>query len=336
MTGFEPATPSLGSLCSSQLSYTRIPHYYITVYLDIISQVERRKTGDLITEKLNPRTKDIDKLSVKDAVRLVLTEDASVIEAVSSQKENIAAASELVIQSIRSGGRVFFVGAGTSGRLGVLESAECPPTFGTDPSQFQAVMAGGRDAVWESVEGAEDSYTDSAEELGRRRLREEDTVIAIAASSSTPYALGALDFGRRVGSGTVFITCNPAEKNLSDVLISLPVGPEVIAGSTRLKSATATKMVLNTITTISMVMTGKTLGNLMVDVQPRSGKLRDRAVRIVCHVCGTDEDMAINLLENSKWNVKAAIVMHNRSVGLDEALRLLEHAEGILYKVLDT
>ena len=245
-----------------------------------------RRTGHLLTEKVNPRTVSIDELSCSEIIDLISEEDQGAFNAVSREKESISQAAEMVFRSLERGGRVFFVGAGTSGRLGVMEAAECPPTFGTDPETVQAVMAGGRDAVWNSVEGAEDSATASVEALRGKKLSGDDVVLGIAASSGTPFVIAALDYAKTVGCASILLCCSEPENAPADLVITLLVGPEVIVGSTRLKAATATKMALNMITTTAMVLLGKTYGNLMVDLKPTSSKLVDRARRIIMDVCG--------------------------------------------------
>ncbi len=293
-----------------------------------------RKTGHLLTEKVNSSTLDIDTCSPSEIVETMIAEDRIITEAVLSQKENISRAVEMIKDSLKNKGRLFFVGAGTSGRLGVLEAAECPPTFGTDPEMIQGIIAGGSEAMIRSVEGAEDTDEDAAEKLKEADLNERDVVVGIAASLSTPFVIGALKYAGKIGSRTVLITCNPVSEPVSDVAIVLLVGPEVIVGSTRLKSATATKMVLNMLTTTSMVLLGKTYGNLMVDVQPSSSKLKDRAVRIVMEICRVERSEAIKLLENSGWSVKSAVLMYKRNVSFEESLRILKNSRGFLKKAL--
>lgn len=334
--GIRTRDPELGKLVlwPAELHPQNIP-YYITVNLFIISQMsERRTIKHLITEKINRNTVNIDKLSVREAIDLICEEDKAVFEAVSAEKGNIAAATDLVIERLKHGGRIFFAGAGTSGRLGVLEAAECPPTFGTSPELFQAVIAGGKEAVWSSAEGAEDLEDGARSELAARGLNSRDGVIGIAASSTTPFVKGALEFGVSNNCRTVLISCNPVEKSIADINIALPVGPEVIVGSTRMKSGTATKMVLNMITTTAMVQMGKTYGNLMVDLKPQSEKLRSRAVSIVTHICGLDENEAYELLEKAEWSVKAAVLMEKRDLGFEEAKDVLERCDGFLYLAL--
>ena len=293
-----------------------------------------RETGGLLTEKINPNTVDIDTKSTANIVETIISEDAVINGAISAEKNSISAAVELITESLSAGGRLFFVGAGTSGRLGVIESAECPPTFGTDPEMVQAIIAGGNEATTSSIEGAEDSREDSVNELKRRSVSSRDIVVGIAASSSTPFVESAIEYAKEINTKTVLVTCNPGSFKVPDITISLLVGPEVIVGSTRLKAGTATKMVLNILTTASMIRMGKTYGNLMVDVQPKSSKLRDRAVRIVTELCGIESDEAIELLTSSGWNVKASVVMNKKNMGLKEALGLLEQEKGFLKDAL--
>jgi len=295
---------------------------------------ESRKTGHLLTEKINPRTLHLDKCSPLEVVELILQEDRAIVEAVHKQKDSIAKAIELVVGKLKLGGRLFFIGAGTSGRLGVIEAAECPPTFGTDPSLIQAFIAGGRDAIWQSIEGAEDSRTEAEGFLTEAGLSKDDIVIGIAASASTPFVEGGLQYAKNLGSGSVLVTCNPANSSIAEVTIELLVGPEVVVGSTRMKAGTVTKMVLNMITTASMVQLGKTYGNLMVDVQPKSAKLRDRAKRIVMHIAEVSEEKAEELLEQSAWDVKASIVMEKKGLGLKDSKELLEKSNGFLREAL--
>lgn len=293
-----------------------------------------RSTGHLLTERTNPRTVGIDELSRPAIVDLVNAEDRAAFDAVCGAKESISAAVDVVFRSLKEGGRVFFVGAGTSGRLGVLEAAECPPTFGTDPEMVQAVMAGGRDAVWSSVEGAEDSATASVEALREKNLSSRDALVGIAASSGTPFVVSAIDYARTVGCPTVLVACNETDASAADAVVVLLCGPEVIVGSTRLKAATATKMALNMITTASMVLLGKTYGNLMVDLQPRSEKLVDRSERIIMDICGVARGEARELFSRAEGNVKAAVVMKIRNLPLGESLKLLEENGGFLKKAL--
>jgi len=293
-----------------------------------------RETGDLLTEKINPNTIDIDTKSTNQIVDTIISEDNVINRAISLQKINISNAVDLICDSLGSGGRLFFLGAGTSGRLAVVEAAECPPTFGTDPELIQAVIAGGNKAITSSIEGAEDSSEDSVIELMKLSLTSSDILVGIAASSSTPFVQSAIEYSKNIGAKTILITCNPKTDSIPDITISLLVGPEVIVGSTRLKAGTATKMVLNILTTASMIRLGKTYGNLMVDVQPKSSKLRDRAIRIVVELCKVDSKKSLEVLESTNWNVKASVLMIKKNIGFDEALILLEKSNGFLKKAL--
>lgn len=295
-----------------------------------------RRTGHLLTEKVNPRTVDIDELSCSEIINLISGEDLEAFNAVSREKDSISRAADMVFRSLERGGKIFLVGAGTSGRLGVMEAAECPPTFGTDPKTVQAVMAGGRDAVWESVEGAEDSPTASVETLRGKELSGDDVILGIAASSGTPFVVSALEYAQAVGCATVLICCSEPEDASADLVIPLLVGPEVIVGSTRLKAATATKMVLNMITTTAMVLLGKTYGNLMVDLKPTSSKLVDRAGRIIMDICGVGEEEAASLFREADGNLKVAVVMKLGGLSREESAKLLRENGGLLKKTLAT
>ena len=283
----------------------------------------------LPTEAINPVSLAVDKAPVLDIIDMIVGEDRKVVAAVHKEKERIAHGVEIVTQSLRKGGRVIFVGAGTSGRLGVVEASEMPPTFGTDPALVQAIMAGGQNAVFRAKEGVEDNYEEGARSISRLRLTKKDVVIGVSASGMTPFVRGALTRARKVGAKIIFVTCWPGSElqNFVDLQIAPAVGPEIIAGSTRLKAGTATKLVLNMLTTISMIKVGKTYGNLMVDVVTGSEKLKDRARRILVIVTGLEYDDADALLRRSKWNVKAAIVMQKADLTLPQALRRLKKAQ---------
>src|SRR5580765_5349926 len=271
----------------------------------------RSKWQSLPTEQINPATLNIDKLSSADIVEGMLNEDRKMILAVQREKERIAVGVEIITQALRKNGRIVFVGAGTSGRLGVLESAEMPPTFGTDAEAVQAIMAGGKSAILRAKEGAEDNYEEGARQVSRLQPTRRDVVIGVSASGMTSFVRGALTCARQASARIIFVTCDPATElqTFVDLTIAPAVGPEVIAGSTRLKAGTATKLVLNMLTTAAMILTGKTYGILMVDVQINSAKLHDRARRIVNIVTGLAPDEADRLLEKADWNVKVAIVM---------------------------
>ena len=283
----------------------------------------------LPTEAINPATLGIDKLSPADVIELMVNEDRKVVSAVAREKERIALGVEIISQALRKGGRIVFVGAGTSGRLGVLESAEMPPTFGTDPRMVQAIIAGGRPSILRAREGSEDDYEQGGRSVARLRPTARDVVIGVSASGMTAFVRGALARARKMGAKIVFITCYPGTElqTFVDLTIAPAVGPEVIAGSTRLKAGTATKMVLNMLTTASMVRIGKTYGNLMVDVQTGSEKLKDRARRIVAMVTGMSYEDADRHLRRAKWNVKVAIVMAKTGLPAGKAMSRLRRAD---------
>src|SRR5215210_7131947 len=285
----------------------------------------RSKYQQLPTEAINPATLGIDKASAADIIELMINDDRKVVAAVQREKPRIATGVEIIVEAVRKGGRVIFVGAGTSGRLGIVESAEMPTTFGTNPDMIQAVMAGGKNAFLHTKEGAEDSYEEGARAITRLKPTKKDVVVGVSASGMTPYVRGALTRARKAEAKIIFVTCDPRTElqTFVDLTIAPAVGPEVIAGSTRLKAGTATKMVLNMLTTAAMIRIGKTYGNLMVDVQMGSEKLKDRARRIIAIVTGLDYDAADELLRRAHWNVKAAIVMQKGSLTHTQALSRL-------------
>jgi N-acetylmuramic acid 6-phosphate etherase len=288
----------------------------------------RSKYQKLPTEAINPATLGIDKASSADIVELMMNEDRKVLAAVQREKPRIAIGADIIVDALRKGGRVIFVGAGTSGRLGVVESAEMPTTFGTNPDSIQAVMAGGKTAFLHTKEGAEDSYEDGRRALQRLKPSKKDVVIGVSASGMTPYVRGGLTQARKASSKIIFVTCDPRTdlQTFVDLTIAPAVGPEVIAGSTRLKAGTATKLVLNMLTTAAMVRIGKTYGNLMVDLHTTSEKARERARLIISMVTGLDDQQADKLLEKAKWNVKAAIVMQKTKLGYTQAIARLKKA----------
>jgi len=288
----------------------------------------KRDFSRLQTEQRHPRTSRIDALTVEDIIDLINREDASIAEAVGAEKPKIARAVNLLVDRVKKGGRLFFVGAGTSGRLGVLESAEMPPTFGTSADLVLAIMAGGKSALLKAKEGVEDNYEEGARSVNRLQPTRKDVVVGVSASGMTQFVRGALTRARRAGTKIIFVTCDPRTElqTFVDLIIAPAVGPEVIAGSTRLKAGTATKMVLNMLTTATMIRIGKTYGNLMVDVQMGSEKLRDRARRIIIMVTGLEYDAADALLRGAHWNVKAAIVMQKTGLTYPKAVARLRKA----------
>lgn len=298
--------------------------------------VFRSKWQSLPTEAINPASLGLDKLGAAEIVELMNSEDRKVVAAVHREQERIALGAELIAGAIRRSGRIIFVGAGTSGRLGVLESAEMPPTFGLEQTVVHAVMAGGRPATFKAREGVEDNYEEGARAISRLRPGKKDVVVGVSASGMTSFVRGALTRARKSGAKILFVTCDPKSElqTFVDLTIALAVGPEIIAGSTRLKAGTATKMVLNMLTTTAMVRVGKTYGNLMVDVRTGSEKLKDRARRIVTTVTGMEYDEADKLLRRARWNVKAAIVMHKADVSYLKALARLRKAEGLLREAI--
>ena len=290
-----------------------------------------------LTEQRNPRTRDIDDLSALEIVDVINREDRGVAEAVGREREAVARALEMVEEAFRGGGRLIYVGAGTSGRLGVLDAAEMPPTFGTDPEMVQGVIAGGYGALVRAREGAEDRPEDGAAAMDEKAVGSADFVLGIATSGTTPFVHGALARARERGAATGFFLCTPPSEELRashDVVIAPLVGPEVVTGSTRMKAGTATKLVLNTITTGAMIRLGKVYGNLMIDLQVTCQKLQDRGERILMETVGVDRARARSLLEAAEGSVKTALVMEGRDVPPGEARRLLVEAGGRVGKVV--
>lgn len=294
--------------------------------------------GHLMTETINDRTRNIDRMSVAECVDLINSEDAKVAPAVAACRAEIVAAIELVVAAFRQGGRLLYVGAGTSGRLGVVDASECPPTFLSDPEMVQGIISGGNQAMFRSVEGAEDDPEGAVELLKERQVGSRDVVFGIATGGTTPFVHGAIRYARQAGAKTVFFACVPKEQcgDDADVSIRVLVGPEVITGSTRLKAGTATKMVLNMVTTISMVRIGKVYENLMVDVNAYANrKLVDRGARIISAITGLSREKSLELLHAAKGRVKVAIVMHLRQVDVETAQRLLADHDGNVRVVMD-
>ena len=289
-----------------------------------------------LTEKRNLKSVNIDELSTLQMVDLINSEDMLVPSAVAKERQRIAAAIDLIVEGFRRGGRLFYVGAGTSGRLGVLDASECPPTFGVHPLLVQGIIAGGGRALVRAIEGAEDCADDGAEAIDKRGVKASDVVVGLAACGMTPYVHGALKRARRIGAGTVFVTCAPeAKKHIpAEIIINPIVGPEVITGSTRMKAGTATKLVLNTLTTVAMIKLGKVYGNLMVDLQATNEKLRDRSLRIIMEMTDLSRPRAKKLLARADGNVKAAIVMHFRDVDLRGAREILDNCDQSLRKAI--
>lgn len=284
----------------------------------------------LATERRNPRSRDIDRLTTAEMVSLINSEDKKVADAVEKVCPQIAAAIDLIYARMKRGGRLIYCGCGTSGRLGILDASECPPTYSVSPETVQAVIAGGRGAVFNAVEGAEDSAELGKEDMLKLALTENDTLVGIAASGRTPYVLGAMKAARGVGAGVIGLTCCPGSEidRAADVGISPDTGPEVITGSTRMKCGTAQKMVLNMLSTCTMVKLGKVYGNLMVDVKPSNEKLVHRCISIVRETTGADEKTAVAALEECGYKCKTAIVMLLCSVSAGEAEARLGRSDG--------
>lgn len=270
-----------------------------------------KELGKLPTEQRNPRSMNLDRMSLGKAVDLMLEEDRWMLRALKSERESILRALREIVHSLKKGGRLFYAGAGTSGRLGVLDASECPPTFRTPPELVQGIIAGGQRALWESIEGAEDDASAGARALQFRGVRARDVVVGIAASGRTPFVRGALREARRVGAATIFLCFNPfldlPPEEKPTVLVAPNTGPEVLTGSTRLKAGTATKIILNIFTTLAMVQLGKVSSNLMIDVNASNIKLRDRAIRIVQELTGAERKRAQDTLSQCQWKVKEAV-----------------------------
>jgi N-acetylmuramic acid 6-phosphate etherase len=292
--------------------------------------------SSLLTERRLAESANLDELSIEQALVIFNEEDAATVKAVASQREQIVRAIEMVSAALEAGGRLIYVGAGTSGRLGVLDAAECPPTFGTDPQIIQGIIAGGPSAMFRSVEGAEDSADEGAKAIDTAKVGSGDVVMGIAAGGTTPFVRSALGRAGELGAKTIFLCCveKSAAEPEADLVIRPLTGPEILTGSTRLKAGTATKLVLNQITTLAMVRLGKVYENLMVDLKATNAKLRDRAVRIVAMLTGLSRDEAIKLLEAAGGEVKTAIVMNKRSLNRSQASEALQKCSGNLREAL--
>lgn len=292
---------------------------------------------NLITEKSNINSKEIDRKPISEILEIMNNEDKLVAYAVEKEIPNIEKAVKKIIESFKRDGRMIYIGAGTSGRLGILDASECPPTFSTDEGQVIGLIAGGLDAMTVAIEGAEDKKEAGKEDLKNINLTENDVVVGLTANGNTPYVIGAIEYANSIGATTVGVTCNEGSKisEIADIAITPIVGPEVIAGSTRLKAGTAQKMVLNMLSTASMIGMGKVYSNLMVDVNPTNSKLIDRAKRIIMEATGVEKKEAEKYLEMSQNKPKVAIVMIKKDCSYEEALKLLEEHDGFIYKVVD-
>jgi N-acetylmuramic acid 6-phosphate etherase len=290
-----------------------------------------------LTEQENPRTEQISSLSTADIVRLMNDEDARVAEAVREVLPNVACAVDGIVERIQKGGRLFYIGTGTSGRLGVLDASECPPTFGVSPDLVQAVIAGGYEACYRAVEASEDNAAAGARDLEARGFTRADTLVGIAASGRTPYTVGAVEYARGVGALTIAIACVPesAITKAAEISIVPLVGPEVIAGSTRMKAGTAQKLILNTLSTATMIKLGYVTGNRMTNVQTRNVKLHARAIRILQAEAGLNELNAQTLLNDADGQLSLALVMSKSGRSKAEAEAALGKAQGVIAKAID-
>ena len=292
---------------------------------------------DLVTERQNPASLDIDSKTTEEILRIINSEDKTVPYAVEKEISYIAQAVEIIVHAFRNSGRLFYIGAGTSGRLGVLDSSEIPPTFGADPSLVQGIIAGGEKALTKAQEGAEDNKEQGSIDLIKRGFTKNDVACGIAASRRTPYVVGAIEKAKEIGAKTLYVTCTPRSEMILDVDVAIcpVVGPEVIMGSTRMKAGTAEKLVLNMLTTASMIRMGKVYGNMMVDLQMTSKKLEERSKRTVMIVTGVDYETAQEYLIKAGGHVKTALVMILRNVSADEAKRRLQRCNGFVRAALD-
>ncbi|MHC4292516.1 MAG: N-acetylmuramic acid 6-phosphate etherase [Planctomycetota bacterium] len=291
---------------------------------------------NLVTEARNPDSENIDDKSAEEILRIINCQDHMISEVVKGQIPYITQAVDILVEAFKGGGRLFYIGAGTSGRLGVLDASECPPTFGTDPEMVQGIIAGGEKALTRSQEGSEDKAHAGADDLVARGLTDKDVVCGIAASYRTPYVLGAMEKARQLGAKTIYVTCNPRENIKIDVNVAIctVVGPEVVMGSTRMKAGTATKLVLNMLTTASMIQRGKVFGNMMIDLMMTSRKLEERSKRTVMMVTGIDYEESAAVLAKADGHVKTALVMVLANVNADEARMRLAASDGFVRKAI--
>lgn len=290
----------------------------------------------LMTEQRNPNTAQIDQVSTQEMLTLINAEDQLVADVVAREIPNITLAVDQIVEALGRGGRLVYIGAGTSGRLGVLDASECPPTFGVDANLVIGLIAGGDGALRKSIEGAEDQEEEAVRQLQEIHFSAEDVLVGLAASGRTPYVIGGLKYAKELGAATAAISCSPNSVigSIADIPITLVVGPEVISGSTRMKAGTAQKMVLNMLTTAAMIKLGKVYGNLMVDVSPSNQKLMERAKRIVAQAAGVSLEEAQSVLKEANYNPKLAIVMSKGAYTVEEAKERLEKAQGFISKAL--
>jgi len=294
----------------------------------------------LSTENRNPLSERIDELPSNEILKLINSEDAKVSDAVHTVIPKIARVTDKVYQALKGGYRLIYIGAGTSGRLGVLDAAECPPTFGTDPQQIIGLIAGGKEAMFVAQEGAEDSHIASEQDLSQLNLVEGDVLIGLAASGRTPYVVSSIKYAKSIGCFTSLICTVPEQQALSngadpDIIIDCVVGPEVVTGSTRMKSGTAQKMIMNMITTTAMIQLGKTLGNVMVDLQPTNTKLVERSKKTIMELTGLSYEDAQQLLEKAEYHVKSALIIYFTGCRLTDAKNAISHVEGRTKKAIE-
>ena len=296
------------------------------------------KLDKLTTESRNLNTSNIDKVSTLEMVKIINNEDKKVAEAVEKEIHKIAQAIDYIVERIKKGGRLIYIGAGTSGRLGILDASECPPTYGVSEELIQGIIAGGHEAIFRAKEGAEDSKELAIEDLKLKKLSSNDIVVGIAASGRTPYVVGGLEYGNQIGALTISITCNSDSEvsKTSQISIAPIVGAEVITGSTRLKSGTAQKLVLNMLSTGSMIKLGKVYGNLMVDVKATNKKLIERAKKIVCEATGIEKNLAEDILLKTDYDVKLSIFMILSGLSLNDAREKLLENDGYIAKALES
>lgn len=291
----------------------------------------------MLTEQINPRTENIDRLSTLEIITLINQEDMTVAQSVQKALPQISKAVDGITDRLTQGGRVIYLGAGTSGRLGILDAVECVPTFGIDPDLFQGIIAGGATAISRAVEGAEDQVEGGQNDLRDAQLSSQDVVVGIAASGQTPYVTGGVRYAKSIGALTIGVACNSPAPLLDavDIPIAVPVGPEVITGSTRMKAGTAQKMVLNMLSTTAMIKLGKVYGNLMVDLQITNEKLEQRACDIIVHLTGLDAKSAEDLLKNAHYHVKTALVMYHSQSDYTTANQILANHNGFLKQIIE-
>ena len=301
------------------------------------TEVDSSFMATLTTEQRNPKSMEVDALSVREILELINNEDKLVAEVVNKEIVNIELAVNYVVEALREGGRFIYAGAGTSGRLGILDATEIPPTFSADPNMVQGIIAGGMDALVRSIEGAEDYPDNGKKDIMEKNVTDKDVVFGIATSGRTPYVLGALEKSKELGAKTIFLSCNKVDETgiYADLIITPIVGPEVVTGSTRMKAGTATKLVLNMVTTTAMIKLGKEYGNLMVDLKAVNNKLVDRACRILNTVTGIELEAAKKLLTEAENNLKVAIVMQLGELDREQAISKLDEVNGVVRNAVD-